>query len=117
MQFQDKLGRADNNKRIGEFLLNLNQVIGKGSFGEVVLAQNEAEGQLVACKILTVYDKPTKQLRAIEREIEVLQQITKSHPNIVRFYKALRTQNNVYMFLEFCDQGDLKHFIATRSLS
>ena len=44
MQFQDKLGRADNNKRIGEFLLYLNQVIGKGSFGEVVLAREESTG-------------------------------------------------------------------------
>ena len=84
-------------------MLYLNQIIGKGSFGEVVLAREESTGQVVACKILTVYDKPSKQLRAIEREIDVLQQIRKPHPNIVRFHKALRTQNNVYMFLELCD--------------
>jgi serine/threonine protein kinase len=33
------------------------------------------------------------------------------HSNVVAFYQALRTNNNVYMFLELCDYGDLKKFI------
>jgi len=40
--------------------------------------------------------------------------MTRPHANIVQFYQALKTTNNVYMFLELCDQGDLKHFLKTR---
>ena len=30
------------------------------------------------------------------------------HPNIVKMHGATRTSNNLYMFLEFCKDGDLK---------
>ena len=30
------------------------------------------------------------------------------HPNIVKMYGASRTARNLYMFLEYCKDGDLK---------
>jgi len=52
----------------------------------------------------------------VEREIEVFQSLSGGgHPSIVRFYKALQTANNLYLFMEYCDKGDLKEFIATRA--
>ena len=36
------------------------------------------------------------------------------HDYIVQMYHATRTANNLYMFLEFCGDGDLKSLIKTR---
>ena len=43
--------------------------------------------------------------------------IPQPHCNIVTFYQAYRTTNNVYLFLELCDQGDLNQFIKKRNSS
>lgn len=45
----------------------------------------------------------------IKREIAILQKI--NHPNIVRLFDVARTGNYLYMFLEFCADGDLKEYI------
>ena len=37
-----------------------------------------------------------------------MQSIRKTHPNIVTLNAVLHTSNNLYIFMEFCDQGDLK---------
>lgn len=104
-----------NTKRIGNFTLYQNSIIGKGSFGEVVLARSDQHSGVVACKIINLNNKHSTQLRSIEREIEVLQTMQQTHPNIVAFHAALKTSNNVYIFLEYCDSGDLKQFIKKRS--
>ena len=46
-----------------------------------------------------------------------MQSIRKTHPNIVTLNAVLHTSNNLYIFMEFCDQGDLKQFIKRRSAS
>jgi serine/threonine protein kinase len=48
----------------------------------------------------------SKFLELLKREIEIMQQI--KHINIVRMYDASKTHKNLYMFLEFCQDGDLK---------
>lgn len=51
-------------------------------------------------------------LELIKREIALLQKI--NHPNIVRLYDVARTSNYLYMFLEFCQDGDLKEFLSKK---
>ena len=34
-----------------------------------------------------------------------------NHPNTVRFIDTFKTQNAQYIFMEFCDEGDLLKFI------
>jgi serine/threonine-protein kinase ULK/ATG1 len=50
-----------------------------------------------------------KMLELIKREIAILQKV--NHPNIVRLFDIARTSNYLYMFLEFCSDGDLKEYI------
>lgn len=42
----------------------------------------------------------------LRRELDILKKI--QHQNIVRLYHASRTTRNLYMFLEYCCDGDLK---------
>ena len=45
-------------------------------------------------------------LDLLKREIDIMTKI--EHPNIVKMYGASRTARNLYMFLEYCKDGDLK---------
>ena len=50
-----------------------------------------------------------KFLELLKREIEIMQKI--DNPNVVRMYAASRTSRNLYMFLEYCRDGDLKSLL------
>jgi len=43
------------------------------------------------------------------QEIEIMMSI--KHPNILRFLEAKKTKNNIYIFIEFCNGGDLRRFL------
>ena len=53
-----------------------------------------------------------KMLDLIKREIAILQKI--KHPNIVVLYDIARTGNYLYMFLEYCADGELKEYISQK---
>lgn len=46
------------------------------------------------------------------QEIEVMMQL--KHENILRFLEAKKTHNNIYIFFEFCNGGDLRRFLEAR---
>lgn len=48
----------------------------------------------------------------IEKEVDILSNL--DHPNIIKLYSAIKTINNLYLFMEFCEFGDLKAFIQKR---
>jgi serine/threonine-protein kinase ULK/ATG1 len=57
-----------------------------------------------------------KFLELLKREIDIMQKI--EHKNIglkilitVRMYGASRTSRNLYMFIEYCGDGDLKQLL------
>ena len=45
----------------------------------------------------------------LEREVDIMSGL--SHPNIIRLFSALKTENNLYIFTDYRDEGDLKGFI------
>lgn len=51
-------------------------------------------------------------LDLLKREIEIMQKI--KHKNIVQMYDAARTSRNLYMFLEYCKDGDLNELLLRR---
>ena len=52
--------------------------------------------------------------KGADREIKILQHLPR-HRNVVTFHRAYEKQNNLYIFLELCDQGSLTDFIERRS--
>lgn len=48
----------------------------------------------------------------IKREITILTKI--NHPNVVKLHYVTKTQSNLYMFLEYCKDGDLAHYLETK---
>lgn len=64
-------------KRIGNYLVYQDKKIGRGSFGEVLLAKHAPlasikSEELLACKVINLAGKASTQMKSIEREIEIL---------------------------------------------
>lgn len=51
-------------------------------------------------------------LNLVKRETTILKSV--NHPNIVRLLNANRTANSIYLFLEFCPDGDLRKFMLSK---
>ncbi|CAK94087.1 unnamed protein product (macronuclear) [Paramecium tetraurelia] len=101
-------------KKVDKYVV-VNKTLGQGAYGIVYRGfYQEDETKQVAVKtikIATISDTP-KMIELIKREIAILQKI--NHPNIVRLYDVARTNNYLYMFLEYCADGDLKDYMAKK---
>lgn len=98
-------------KQVDKFIVT-SQVLGKGSFGVVYRGFfKDDHSRIVAVKVtpLEKISSDPKFLELLKREIDIMQTI--EHFNIVRMYAATRTARNLYMFLEYCRDGDLKELL------
>lgn len=82
------------------------RMIGKGSFGKVLLVRKKNTSQLFAVKILS---KPIivkkQQVEHTRTERRVLASI--SHPFVVCLHYAFQTKDKLYFVLDYCPGGDL----------
>jgi serine/threonine protein kinase len=83
----------------------LNDCLGRGAFGSVYRAFNWSNGETVAIKQIRLADLPKAELTTITQEIELLKNL--QHPNIVKYHGSVRDSNNLYIILEFCENGSL----------
>lgn len=49
-------------------------------------------------------------INKIDKEIEILMKL-KDHPNIVNLKNIRKTQNNIYLIFEYCENGDLEQYL------
>ncbi|KAM3132183.1 hypothetical protein pb186bvf_015778 [Paramecium bursaria] len=98
-------------KKVDKYFV-VNKVLGNGAYGIVYrgfLQEDETKQVAVkTMKIATIQDTP-KMIELIKREIAILQKI--NHPNIVKLFDVARTSNYLYMFMEYCADGDLKDYM------
>lgn len=93
-----------------EIILSRKKKIGKGTFGKVCLGIHIYTHEIVAIKILNKkrlieiinYDK-------IIKEIEIHKNI--NHNHICKFYDVYQNKNNIYMILEYVENGNLLTYI------
>jgi len=107
--FNTDFEKAKAIKQIKNFRV-LNHVLGKGAFGEVLLAWDTDSKQLVALKLIPQYRLTDNKLQlAFTREIKALNELR--HPNIVKVLSIQKTMNNMYIALEFCNGGTLSQLL------
>ena len=77
----------------------------RGAFARVRRITRKADKQVFALKMIKKKGKTAEDIRALQREITVLQKC--DHPNIVRLADWCDTNKRIYMVVEFCDGGDV----------
>lgn len=87
--------------------------MGKGAYAEVFLGRLITNNEPVAVKVI---DKKIfanhYNLKNIQSEIEIMKKV--EHKNIVRLLDVYQTTNNMYIITEFCEEGDLMHYLKNR---
>ena len=83
----------------------LGDCIGRGAFGSVYRALNWSNGETVAIKQVRLADLPKAELGTIMQEIQLLKKL--QHSNIVKYFDSVRDTENLYIILEYCENGSL----------
>ncbi|XP_069878982.1 sperm motility kinase 4A-like [Dipodomys merriami] len=76
------------------------RTIGEGGFAPVKLARHLPTDSLVAVKVLDKRDIPF-----FANELDILK--TVDHPNIVRLFEVVESEERIYLVMEYLDGGDL----------
>lgn len=90
-------------KRVGKY--ELGKTLGSGSFSKVKLGQDDS-GKQYAVKIIDKEQLVREHMEEqLKREISIMRML--NHPNIVKLFDVLQTQNHIYLVLELVTGGEL----------
>jgi len=84
------------------------QKIGEGTYGVVYKSKDKVTGQMIALKKIRLEHEDEGVPSTAIREIAILKEL--QHPNIVRLFDVVNSQNKLYLVFEFLDQ-DLKKYM------
>jgi len=79
--------------------------LGSGSFSVVYMGTDIKLNRKVAIKQIKITTDTSK----ITPEIEIMKKL--NHPNIVKYYDAIETNNCMYIVMEYCNAGSLQDVI------
>lgn len=88
-----------------DFEQQLGDCLGRGAFGSVYRALKWSTGETVAIKQVRLSDLPKSELNVIMQEIDLLKNL--NHANIVKYHGFVKTTDNLYIILEYCENGSL----------
>ena len=85
--------------------------LGSGKFGKVKLVEEVHSGKQMALKRI---DKTTMDaicMERLRREVHIMR--TLSHPNIVKLFDVVETQNSFYLAMEYAGGGDMLRSVGS----
>ena len=87
--------------------LILEKCVGKGSFGEVYITsiKGDDKRKLATKKLERDQIEGTEAIKYLTNEIKILHKL--NHPNIAKFESVKKTKKHFYIFMEYCNQGEL----------
>jgi serine/threonine protein kinase len=87
----------------------LGDLLGRGASGSVYRALNFLTGETVAIKSVSLLKLPASSLPDIMSEIDLLKNL--NHPNIVKYKGFARDKENLFIVLEYCENGSLQSIL------
>ncbi|VDN03325.1 unnamed protein product [Thelazia callipaeda] len=100
--------RTTDDPRIGKY--KLLKTIGKGNFAKVKLAKHIPTGIEVAIKIIDKFALNPSSLHKLFREVKIMKQL--DHPNIVKLYQVIETDNTLYLVMEYASGGEVFDYLV-----
>ena len=99
-------------KQIGDYILN--DELGSGGFGKVVLGTHIPTGEKVAIKIMDKEQILSDELNKerVLNEISILKIVR--HNNIIKLYEVMETPQKIYLVMEYCDGGEMFDYIVSK---
>ncbi|XP_053572916.1 NUAK family SNF1-like kinase 1 [Bombina bombina] len=91
----------------------LQETLGKGTYGKVKRAIERFSGRVVAIKSIRK-DKirDEQDMVHIRREIEIMSSL--SHPHIIRIYEVFENKDKIVIIMEYASKGELYDYISER---
>ena len=89
--------------------------LGQGSYGTVYKAYDSSDNyKLVAVKVIPInlILKDEEELKCFMRELDILEQVKDNH--FVKLFRTKETKNHVYIFMEYCNGGDLSSILKKK---
>ena len=92
-------------ERVGDYLLQ--QTLGNGSFGVVVLGVHRSTQARVAIKVMVRDADNESAIRRIAAEIATMEKIGRGCPFVVRLIEVLLGRHHIYLAMEYASGGEL----------
>ena len=101
----DEIQKITNNKlTINDF--SIIKVIGKGSYGKVLLVKKNDEDKVYAMKVLKKKAMIKRnQVEHIKAERKIMELV--DHPFIVKLKYAFQNPSKLYLVMDYCPRGEL----------
>eukprot|EP00270_Netrium_digitus_P004332 TRINITY_DN15383_c0_g1_i2.p1 TRINITY_DN15383_c0_g1~~TRINITY_DN15383_c0_g1_i2.p1 ORF type:complete len:330 (-),score=56.88 TRINITY_DN15383_c0_g1_i2:255-1244(-) len=80
------------------------KTLNSGNFGIVYSCENVQSGEVLACKV--VRKGECEDLSSLRQEVHIMEKLA-GQSNIVQIHDVLEDEENMYIFMELCDGGDL----------
>jgi len=88
-------------------------MLGRGGYGEVLLAKHQLTNELVAIKKIHLDSRlPANQIESLFLESRTLQRL--KHPNIIQLQNVFTVKNYLLLMLEYLEGGDLQRYLDTK---
>lgn len=92
---------------------NVIKLLGRGSFGKVLLVEKKDSKELFALKILNKKDiLANDQLNHIQNERKILEKAR--HPFLISLEYAFQTDDRIYLVMKYMRGGELFHHLKKR---
>ncbi|XP_059062184.1 serine/threonine-protein kinase Nek8-like [Achroia grisella] len=102
----------DTKKRFIARNLTILKTIGKGTYGNVYLCENQITTHLCIVKDIELNLRIQDHMQDIANEAKILSSL--NHPNIIRFYDCYYTDNHVMINMEYASNGNLAEYMYQR---
>eukprot|EP00928_Gymnodinium_smaydae_P085084 TRINITY_DN683_c3_g2_i1.p1 TRINITY_DN683_c3_g2~~TRINITY_DN683_c3_g2_i1.p1 ORF type:complete len:837 (+),score=189.12 TRINITY_DN683_c3_g2_i1:251-2761(+) len=87
--------------------------LGRGAFGEVVLAQRISDGTLCAVKHIKRQEMAENEVLAHRAEVRALQAL--QHPCILKYFASEEDKHALRIVTEYADAGDMQQLIKSQA--
>ncbi|CAD8128042.1 unnamed protein product [Paramecium sonneborni] len=96
-------------QKVEDFVIKKADYLGKGQYGVVYGCYSDLyKNQKLCAKVLLAQ----VETGLIEREIKILEQLNKvDNPNLVKIYRVIKEQQQIFIIMEKCTGGDLKQLM------